>query len=464
MRRVALLSLAAALSLAGCALPRAPQAPAAGTVTVPGRWSTTPAAADPTPLEAWWAAFGDPDLAPLIEQALAGSTDIAAARARLRQARAQRGVSASGLRPSLGGSASTSVQAAEARNTTRSAGLGLDASWEPDFWGATQAGVDSAQAGLEASAATLGATRLAVAAEVALQVLQWRGTQARLALARDNLASQQQSLRIAQWRHEAGLVNRLDVEQARAAVAQTQAQLPALETAAAQSLHALDLLTGQAPGRTRLRAAALPEPPAALSLALPAEVLRQRPDVAAAEARLRATAQQVRQAEADRLPSLRLGGSIGLSALSLAALGSGAGVVSLAASVSLPIFDNGLGAARVEAQRGAFDEAQAGYRATVLGALQDVEDTLVALAGSTRQIDHLALALEAARAAATLAEQRYASGLIDFNTVLQAQRTRLSAEDALAAARTTRLTLHVRLYKALGGGWLPESIATETAR
>ncbi len=459
-RRGLIPAAALACLLVGCA---APTAPSLSVPEVPATWNAANVAAgtagsgpDATRLSAWWERFADPAMGPLIQQALAGSTDIAGATARLRQARAQRDISASAGWPSVGSSASSQVSVAEGRSSARHAALGLDASWEPDLWGGTAAAAAASDFNLRASTATLAQTRLAIAAETALQLLQWRGTQARLQIARENLASQQRTLQIAQWRLEAGLVSNLDVEQARAAVAQTEAQIPALRQTAEQTLHTLAVLTGQPPGRLTIADGPVPSAPPGLSLALPAEVLRQRPDVQAAEARVRAAAQGVRQSQADRLPSLKLGGSIGLSALSLAALGSGAGVASLAASISLPVFDAGRGAALVEAQRGAFDEATAAYRAAVLAALQDVEDTLVALQATQDQIGSQQRALAAARAAAALSEQRYAGGLIDFTTVLQNQRTRLSADDALAVSRTSLNTLHVRLYKALGGGWLPE--------
>ena len=191
------------------------------------------------------------------------------------------------------------------------------------------------------------------------------------------------------------------------------------------------------------------------ALAVPAEVLRRRPDVQAAERQLAAAAARVDQADAARLPSLNLGGSIGLSALSLGALGPGAGVASLLASVNLPVLDFGRVQAQVRQQEAARDEAATAYRAAVLGALQDVEDSLVALGATGAQLQAQQAAATSAREAATLADQRYRSGLVDFATVLQSQRTQLSAEDAVAATRGTLATAQVRLIKALGGGWSP---------
>ena len=448
--------------LAGCAsLQQA--GPAVAPLQPPLAWTGASAAApaaDAAALARWWRRFDDPALSPLVEQALAGSTDIAAARARLRQARAQHDLAAAGRTLSVGGSSSAQASRSDGGRTSQQYRLGVDASWEADLWAGAAAGVRAAEAGAVASAATLGATRVAIAAEVALNLLQLRGTQARLAIARDSLASQRQTLQIVQWRAEAGLVTQLDVEQARTAVEQTRAQIPALEASAAQAMNALAVLTGRAPGARGAELAAAPparapQAPPAQALALPAEVLRQRPDVHAAEQQLLAAAARVEQADAERLPSLSLGGSIGLNAISLGALGSGTGVASLLASVSVPLFDGGRLRAQVRGQEAARDEAEANYRATLLAALQEVEDVLVSLRSTREQLAAQQAAAASARSAATLAEQRYRSGLVDFQNVLQTQRTLLSAEDGVAATATLLATQQVRLYKSLGGGWSP---------
>ena len=303
-----------------------------------------------------------------------------------------------------------------------------------------------------------------IAAEVATTLLELRGTQAREAIARRVLASQQQTLQIAQWRLDAGLVTSLDVAQARTGVEQTRASLPGLTGSALQSMNALAVLTGRAPGALQAGLStpvALPAAPADLAVSIPAEVLRQRPDVQAAERRWAAAAERVGEADAARLPSLSLGGSVGLSALSLGALGSGAGVASLLASVSVPVLDGSRTRAQVRLQEAARDEAGAAWRATVLAALQEVEDALVSLRSARERLVAEQAAVEAARTAATLAEQRWRSGLVDFANVLQTQRTQLSAEDGLASTNTTLATAHVRLIKALGGGW--SSAPTDSA-
>lgn len=384
------------------------------------------------------------------------------AQARLRQVRAQRDLVAAGRTLSVGGSGSAQASRSEGTATSQHYGAGIDARWDADLWGGSAAGVRAAEASAEASLATLAGTQVAVAAEVALNVLQLRGTQARLANAQVNRDNQRQTLQIVQWRADAGLVTQLDVEQAKTAVEQTRAQIPAHEFSATQAMNALAVLSGLAPGaladtlqaRTPARA---PATPPELALALPAEVLRQRPDMRTAELQLRAAAARVDQADAQRLPSLSLGGSIGLNALSLSGLGSPAAAASLLASISVPLFDGGRIRAQVRQQEAARDEAEVNYRATLLAALQEVEDTLVAVRGTREQLAAQQAAAASAERAAQIAEQRYRSGLVDFQNVLQTQRTLLSAQDSVAATATTLAIQHARLYKALGGGWTPDT-------
>jgi outer membrane protein TolC len=229
------------------------------------------------------------------------------------------------------------------------------------------------------------------------------------------------------------------------------------------------VLTGQPPADlTNVLATGLatpaPIPRAAddLVLSFPADTLRQRPDVRAAEQQVVAALAQVAQADAARKPSFRIGGSLGLSALTLGALTDGASVVSsLLASVSLPIFDGGAARASLRAEQAALEQAQVAYRARVLTALKDVEDALVALRGDRERLLRLNLAAESARNAAQMARQRYDSGLVDFQVVLETQRSQLGTQDSVARTQADLAADHVRLYKALGGGWNPERLEPE---
>ncbi len=419
----------------------------------------------------WWLAFNDPLLADLIDRALLNNTGIAGARASLLQARALRDVAAAGLLPSLGASVS-----AQHNNSDNSTGgdthgkifrAGLDAAWELDIFGANRHGLAAAEATAGAAAASLGDVQRSIAAEVALGYLTLRGTQTRLGIAEANLASQQENLQITRWRLQAGLVTALETEQARAAVEQTQSQLPLLQTAIEQTRHALSVLTGEVPAALSgllAERGPIPQPPLALVADLPAETIRRRPDVRAAELQLSAAAARVSQAHAARLPDFSLNGSIGVSAITLSALTHGASMAgSVLAAASGSLFDGGAGAAGVRAQQAAMEQARQTYRATILAALAEVENALVTLRGDRERLLGLRNAADAAAIAATLARQRFGSGLVDFQVVLETQRSLLSSEDVVAGATAELAADHVRLVKALGGGWQPGPPSPSTA-
>ena len=465
----ALAAALVALALAGCATSQPPSAglPA---LSVPATWSPGHLVyapdADPQSLARWWQGLGDAQLTGLVEQALQANPSLAATQAALRQARAQRDVTAAGLSPSLDGSGS--AQRSRSGNSTgNSFSTGLDASWEIDVFGRIASGVAAGDADVRTAQATLEGARVSLAAEVALSYIELRNLQQRLAIARSNLASQQETLQITDWRMQAGLTTSLATEQARAAAAQTAAQVPALDASLAQTRHALAVLTGQNPAALDAQLAAVarvPQAPDALALQIPAETLRQRPDVIAAEARVAAALARVSQADAARYPSFRLGGSLGLRALTLGALTQGGSVVSsLLGSISVPLLDGGAARAQVRVQEAGLEQSRLNYAATVLTALQEVEDALAALQGDGLRLEQLRVAAQAAANAALLAQQRYSSGLVDFQTVLETQRTQLSSQDSLASAQATLTADHVRLYKALGGGWTPGAAESSAA-
>lgn len=446
------------LSLAACATPSpggpglvpAPASPAAA--STPDASGVAGSPAD------WWAQFGDPLLPSLVAQALGASPQVESARAALRQARALRDAAAAGLYPSVGASASAGRNRVGSVQSNRFQG-GFDASWEPDLFGRTRAGVAASEQDAAASALSLADVQVSLAAEVAVDLVTLRSLQARLEIARRNLASQQETAQIAQWRLQAGLATSLEAEQARAAAEQTRAQIPALEFALAQYASALAVLTGRPPPVAGLaQAAPIPAAPESLAQSLPLDTLRQRPDVRAAEARVRAALARTRQAELARYPTFSLSGSLGLSALTLGTLsGPGAVVSSLLAGLSLPVYDAGAIGAQARAQRAAAEQAAASLQATALNALKDVEDALVELRTSRERVATLSSAASAAANAALLATQQHGSGLVDFQTVLSTQRTQLSLQDSLAAAQADATNAHVRLFKALGGGWQPDA-------
>nr|WP_315489084.1 efflux transporter outer membrane subunit [uncultured Rhodoferax sp.] len=458
-----LYAILAAVALGGCA--GQPLGPAGLPETpIPAQWSAALAQTTLSPstplLAAWWQHFNDPTLTDLITRGLLRNTDVRLAQAVLQQSRAVRDVRGAGLGPNVGASASAQRSRSGSNDATDSFQLGFDASWEPDVFGAKGSALRAAESDTQATLANLAQVQVSLAAEIAVTYIELRGLQARLAIARSNLAAQSETLQIARWRAQAGLVSSLDVEQALAASEQTAAQIPALSTSAAQSISSLAVLTGQAPGalQSSLMAAAIPLAPTGFAVAIPAQTLRQRPDIRAAEFRIAAALSQVAQADAARYPSFQISGSLGLRALTLGTLTHGAALMqSLLAGVSVPLFDGGAARAQVRAQEAGLEQARVAYEATVLQALKDVEDALVALQYDTQRAQRLQAASTAASNADLMARQRYASGLIDFRAVLDAQRTLLSTQDSVAATRASQSADHVRLYKALGGGWTPEA-------
>lgn len=438
---------------------------------VPAAWQGTPADTRPAAdLARWWRRLGDSDLDALVDQALAANLDLEIARARLREARARRLQAGAARLPELtaGGSASaTKNDASNGGRTREFYSAGFDASWEADLFGGTRRSIEAAQADLETAQASLQDVQVTLVAEVALNYVELRSSQERLAIARANLAAQGETLQLTDWRVQAGLASAVDLEQARSNTAQTRAQIPALQTAMTEAGYRLDVLLGQAPGGLAARLAApapLPVLPAQPALGIPADTLRQRPDVRAAERALAADTARIGVATAALYPSLRLTGSLGTEALTLGALGgSGTLVRTLAASISGVLFDGGTLRQQVEIQKALRDQSLAAYRGSVLTALQDVENAQVELANGTARRDALRDALEAARNAALLARQRYQSGLIDFQVVLDTERSLRSVEDSLASAEAERVSAFIRLYKALGGGWDSNATAASPA-
>jgi len=450
-RRLSCLTSTAAISLglmlSGCASFSQP------TVTDPSQSQTQ---AESQRMR-WWSDFHDLLLSQLIDQALQANTSIRSAQAALQQARALRDVKVASALPgvSLSGSAQRNqTESADGNNSFR---VGLDARWELDVFGAVRSGINASEADTLASQASLLDVQVSIAAEVALAYIQLRGQQAQLAIARSNLASQSETLQLTDWRAQAGLVTSLEVEQAKAATAQTSAQIPSLEANIAKTRHSLAVLTGQEPlALDPLLSQTQPLPQAAdlSATAIPANALRQRADVRAAEHRIQAALSRVDAADAERYPSFNLGGSLSLGALTLAGLTNGATLAgSVLGSLSVPLFDAGAAKSQVLAQQAALEQARAAYQNTVLTALKEVEDALTSLQGDRQRLQFLQQAATAAKNADLLAQNRYSSGLIDFQTVLQTQRTLLGTQDSLASLQAELSSGHVRLIKAMGGGW-----------
>lgn len=441
-------------------------------VNTPTSWSETVDGVargdslDSMALGHWWYILGDAVLNDLMNRAQQNNLDLKQAEARLRQARAQRRLTGSERLPkaSMGATVSRSrgseQMGAGSSETMTTYAHSLDASWEPDLFGGKRRAVESAEASFQASQEALRDVMVSLLAEVGLNYVQYRLAQVRLGIVESNLAVQTETYNLTVWRQQANLVSQLDVDQARVILEQTRAELPTLRTTLRQTEHQLAVLLGVAPGsltsQLNAGAARIPAARSQLAIGVPADVLRQRPDVREAERKLAAQTAQIGVAAAARYPDLTLSGSIGLEALALGNLyTAGARTAQGLLSAGLTLFDGGQIRQKVAIQTALQEEALAAYEAAVLRALKDVEDALVACANErTRQIA-LQGAVTSGERASNLARDQYAAGLVDYQTVLSTQQSLLSAQDALASSNAEVVVNTIRLCKALGGGWTP---------
>ncbi|PVX29967.1 efflux transporter outer membrane subunit [Sphingomonas pokkalii] len=466
------LLLCAALPLAACSTGSAHPQQTTAAIDLPDRFSVDPQQKAREDLSRWWDRFDDPMLGKLIGQAQTANLDIAQAVIRLRQARESLVQSRSSLLPTVNGSAgysrneplrggSITTQLPDGTIGSFSQGgssnfsLGLDASYQVDLFGGVRSGIRNARSTYESTVFNRAAVLLSVESETARNYVLARLSQAQLANARESLAIQDENLSIARWRVQAGLVSSLDSEQARAQRAQTAATIPQLESNYAANVARLGVLTGQAPGALRGAMEApkpIPRGPLNVAAGIPADALRQRPDVRAAERSLAAATAQIGISRAQLFPALSLGGSISSgsgSVRSLFDLITGRAF----ANVAQRIFDSGRLRSQVRSARAGADGAFYAYKSSVLKALEEIENAIVALQASRFRESEFRTALEAANNQALLARMRYRSGLTDFTTLNQAESALLSAKNGLAQAESEQATALIQLYVALGGGW-----------
>jgi NodT family efflux transporter outer membrane factor (OMF) lipoprotein len=434
----------------------------------PEVWSEQGAAvaSDVEALAQWWAAFGDPVLTSLVRRAIKGNLDVRTSLSRLREARASVSSARASLNPVV--DASGTMVATGRRDevlgsvTTRSYSVGFDASWELDVFGGIRSTIDAAAATAEARAADLQDVLISLTAEVAIDYVDVRTLQRRLEIALANANVQEQTLELAQFRAQAGLATDLDVQQALSNLESTRAQISSLDAQTAQAIHRVAVLVGQAPAALDAELSlpgTIPMAPLTLAVGVPAETLRRRPDVRSAERQLAAQFANVNAARADLYPSFRLAGSIGLESLPFGRLFTPDSAVWRASpSAAWRLFDRRQLRQNLVIQSERQQQAAITYESRVLGALQEVEDSLTALAEEQTRREHLMAAANAAQQAADLSLQLYTAGLRDFRDVLDSQRSLLALQDQLASSGATLSTNLVRLYKSLGGGWSAASM------
>ncbi|ALJ13883.1 RND transporter [Sphingopyxis macrogoltabida] len=448
--------LLASASLAGCSVGPDYRPATVSELALPSGYSDgRNAALDEAGLASWWTRFDDPMLDRLVERAIAVNLDVAQAEARLRQAREASVQAGADLLPTVSASGRAGRNVVIDGQDSSSYSLGLDADWQVDLFGGGRRALEAARADEAATRYDLAGVRIAIIAELVTNYVQLRLAQQQLAIAEETVRYQRDNYDIARWRVQAGLASSLDEQQARTQLAQTEASIPEFRTSIRGALNRIAVLTAEAPGTataTLEPAAPIPTPPTGIAAGFPADTLRQRPDVRAAERSLAAATARIGVAQAQLLPSLGLTGSLGTSALTTRGLFDTI-TGSLFAGLSQILFDGGARASQVRAQRAAADGAFAAYRQTILVSLEDVENALVAASSADERSAQLAIAREAANNSAILARLQYQSGLTDFQTLSSVETSLLSSSNSLASSRAAQALAIVQLYNALGGGW-----------
>lgn len=468
MRRLlAAISLAA---LSACTVGpdyRGPQsAGAAAPGTAFARAGGGAASAEAPALSHWWSALGDPLLDDLEQRALAANPNVQVAQARVAQARAAARLERANGLPSAnvqatylhaeapgldlggGGSGSTSLNFFN---------QGFDASWEIDLFGGRRRSVEAARAQLAAAEANVADAQVSLTAEVAQAYVNLRDRQQRIVLARDTAARHKAMLDLTRQRFDRGTASALDVERLRNLAEQSDAAILPLEAERDAYLNALAVLTGAAPGAVDTLLAsprAVPLPPAAVAVGDPATLLQRRPDIRAAERQLAAATAKIGVAEAAKFPRISLLGLIGIGGTNPGDMFDLGNLSAIAAPrLSWNLLDFGRNAARVGQAEGARDEAAAQYRAAVLNALRDAEDSLARYDAARRNVASLARVKTSADRAAVLMRQRYEAGTASLIDTLDAERQSLQAEQALSQASAVMTADYVAIQKALGLGW-----------
>lgn len=466
--------LAVGLVLAGCKIGpdhHAPQSALPNRFTHSDPVATTNAA--PIDLAQWWSVFNDARLSTLMRTATTSNLDLRIAQARVLEARAQRGLSRSALWPQVNASGSYS-RSRLSENTLSGppiarAGLplendlfdaGLDMSWEIDVFGGARRAVEAAQAELGSAVESGRDTLVSVLAEVGFSYLDLRGAQRQLAVARENLAAQEQTLALTKDRFQAGLASELDTARSQAQVAATRAQIPPLEETQQRAIHRLAVLLGKAPGELDaelVTETAIPTATPRVPVGLPSDLLLRRPDVRRAERQLASATARIGVAKGEWFPKFFLTGAAGLQSIDTEDfLDGGSRFWSIGPSLRWPIFSAGRIRQNVKIQTARQEQALLQYEKSVLTALEEVENALVAFGREQERLRSLAESERASRRSVALATDRYRGGLVSFLDVLEAERSLLAVQDGVVQSERQLGQNLIRLYKALGGGWMQE--------
>jgi len=417
-------------------------------------------------LETWWTHLDDPVLDGLIERARNGSLGVRDALARIDEARARRGIAIGEFFPGVDvgvdyqrSKLSKEVVGPSLDSPSSSYSGGLGASWEVDLFGRIRRSAEAADAELEASVEDYRDVLVLLFAEVATSYVDVRSLQARIRFAEDNLVIQRESLEVVQVRNRVGLVGDLDLRQAELNLARTASFIPGLRSRLVAALNRIAVLVGEYPPaiRTELQdSSPVPVPGDDLLVGLPADVLRQRPDVRSAERQLAAQTARIGVATADLYPRLALLGQISLDSTTAAAwFTGGAHSWGIGPQLRWNVFDGGRIRSNIQAQEALADQALSFYEQTLLLAVEEVENALTDFAEERNRYAELERSSEAAGKSVALVKILYRTGLVDFLNVSESERSLFEEQDQLAASQGRVATNWIGIYRALGGGWQP---------
>jgi NodT family efflux transporter outer membrane factor (OMF) lipoprotein len=440
----------------------------------------------------WWTVLDDPVLDELIGLAYKQNLPLQIAGIRILEARARLGIAVGSQYPQVQDATASYTHTGQSENAANSASLnrvyqdaqvGFDASWELDFWGRFQRGIESADASLGATIADYDDILVSLTAEVATSYVRIRELEERLVLTRENANLQQRTLEITEVRFRGGLVSELDVQQAKGLLRDTQSSIPDIERLIRQARNALAVLLGMPPQKLQAvlgGPGTIPDPPAELAVGIPAELLRRRPDIRGAELAAAAQSARIGIAESDLYPRFTLAGFIGLQTSNNGGIQSNNADLGdlfdsdsftafLGPSLRLPLFNYGRLTNNVRVEDARFQQLAVNYENTVLRAYQEVEDGLIGFLRGQDQAALLAESVTAAERSVELALLQYREGLVDFIRVVDAQRFQTLQEDRHAASRGSIVRSLIATYRALGGGWtvrganefVPEDIQEE---
>jgi outer membrane protein, multidrug efflux system len=426
----------------------------------------------------WWHSFNDPELNRLVHEAVASNLDVKQAATRIRDARAQQTVAVAAALPSVTARSNLSRRSNNlssigggggAGNLSTGGGgafgvggqiinimqAGFDAQWELDIFGGIRRGIEAAEANVEAAVEDRHAVLVSLQGELARLYIQLRANQQLLAITRQDLASQQETLELTKIRNRAGLISTLDVSQQEALAADTEARLPGYQNAIHQSVHAISILLGKHPDALapRLEREGVIPVNTAVMTDLPSELLRRRPDIRRSERQVAAANAEIGVAVAELYPKFNLASFLGIQNTRISDFTPVGKSWSAAASISMPIFNWGKLQANITSKKAQKEEYQLAYESTVLTALKEVEDALSACVQEKQRQQSIQTEVNANELSLHLSKERYRRGLTAFLDVLDSQRSLLQAKSNLIQSQAQQSQNLVALYKALGGGW-----------